>query len=77
MPFKYNADGTIAIDGEKKLPIFIHPNGTEAPFDADTTLGTITRLNGDTRVLSISVVPQRIANAWMGVGALGWMACLF
>ena len=49
MPFKYNADGTIAIDGEKKLPIFIHPNGTEAPFDADTTLGTITRLNGEAK----------------------------
>lgn len=49
MPFKYNADGTIAIDAEKKLPIFIHPNGTEAPFDADTTLGTITRLNGEAK----------------------------
>lgn len=49
MPFKFNADGTIAIDAEKKLPIFIHPNGTEAPFDADTTLGTITRLNGEAK----------------------------
>lgn len=49
MPFKFNADGTIAIDADKKLPIFIHPNGTEAPFDADTTLGTITRLNGEAK----------------------------
>jgi hypothetical protein len=49
MPFKFNADGTIAVDAEKKLPIFIHPNGTEAPFDADTTLGTITRLNGEAK----------------------------
>jgi hypothetical protein len=48
MPFKYNADGTIALD-DKKLPIFIHPNGTEAPFDADQTLGTITRLNGEAK----------------------------
>jgi hypothetical protein len=49
MPFKFNADGTIAIDAEKKLPIFVHPNGTEAPFDADGTLGTITRLNGEAK----------------------------
>lgn len=49
MPFKFNADGTIAVDAEKKLPIFIHPNGTEAAFDADTTLGTITRLNGEAK----------------------------
>jgi hypothetical protein len=49
MPFKFNADGSIAIDAEKKLPIFIHPNGTEVPFDADTTLGTITRLNSEAK----------------------------
>lgn len=49
MPYKYLADGTIAMDAEKKLPIFIHPNGTEAPFDADGTLGTITRLNGEAK----------------------------
>lgn len=48
MPFKYTADGAIALD-DKKLPIFIHPNGTEAPFDADATLGTITRLNGEAK----------------------------
>jgi hypothetical protein len=49
MPFKFNTDGTIAIDAEKKLPIFIHPNGTEAPFDGDQTLGTITRLNSEAK----------------------------
>jgi hypothetical protein len=48
MPYKYNADGTIAMD-DKKLPIFIHSNGTEAPFDAEATLGTITRLNGEAK----------------------------
>lgn len=49
MPYKFNADGTIAMDAEKKLPIFIHPNGTEAAFDADSTLGTITKLNGEAK----------------------------
>lgn len=49
MPFKYNADGTIAIDAEKKLPIFIHPNGAEAPFDADGTVAKITQLNGEAK----------------------------
>jgi hypothetical protein len=49
MPYKFNADGTIAMDAEKKLPIFVHPNGTEAPFDADSTLGTITKLNGEAK----------------------------
>lgn len=49
MPFKFLADGTIAIDADKKLPIFIHPNGTEAPFDADNTLSTITRLNSEAK----------------------------
>lgn len=49
MPFKYNADGTIAMDATAKLPIFIHANGTEAPFDADNTVATITRLNGEAK----------------------------
>jgi hypothetical protein len=49
MPFKYNADGSIAMDADKKLPIFIHPNGTEAPFDGDHTVGTINRLNGEAK----------------------------
>lgn len=49
MPFKFNADGTIAIDAEKKLPIFIQADGREAPFDADSTVQTIGRLNGEAR----------------------------
>jgi hypothetical protein len=49
MPFKFNADGTIAMDAEKKLPIFIHPNGGEAPFDADNTVTVIARLNGEAK----------------------------
>lgn len=49
MPFKMNADGTIAMDAEKKLPIFVHPNGSEAPFDADATVASITRLNGEAK----------------------------
>jgi len=51
MPFKFNADGTIATSGEgaQKLPIFIHADGREAPFDADTTVSTIGRLNGEAK----------------------------
>lgn len=49
MPYKYNADGTIAMDAQTKLPIFIHPNGTEAPFDADTTITNIGKLNGEAK----------------------------
>jgi hypothetical protein len=51
MPFKYNADGTIATVGEgtAKLPVFIHADGREAGFDADTTVSTIGRLNGEAR----------------------------
>lgn len=51
MPFKYNADGTIATSGEgaQKFPIFIHADGREAPFDADTTVSTIGRLNGEAK----------------------------
>ncbi|MCY0910845.1 DUF6651 domain-containing protein [Massilia antarctica] len=51
MPFKFNSDGTIATTGEgaAKLPIFVHPDGREAPFDADTTVATIGRLNGEAK----------------------------
>ncbi len=51
MPFKLNADGTIATSGEgdKKLPIFIHADGREAAFDAETTISTIGRLNGEAK----------------------------
>jgi hypothetical protein len=51
MPFKFNADGTIATTGEgaAKQPIFIHADGREAPFDADATVSTIGRLNGEAK----------------------------
>lgn len=49
MPFKINADGTIAMDAEKKLPIFVYGDGREAPFDADNTIATIGRLNGEAK----------------------------
>lgn len=49
MPFKFNSDGTIAVDAEKKLPIFVHSDGREAPFDADSTVATIGRLNGEAK----------------------------
>lgn len=51
MPYKYTADGQIAtteVNGAK-LPVFIHADGKEAPFDADSTLGTISRLNGEAK----------------------------
>lgn len=49
MPFKFNADGTIAMDAAAKLPIFINKDGAEAPFDADTTVANIGRLNGEAK----------------------------
>lgn len=49
MPFKYTTDGAIAMDAQTKLPIFIHQNGTEAPFDADTTITNIGKLNGEAK----------------------------
>ncbi len=51
MPFKYDANGAIVTQGEgdKKMPVFIHADGREAPFDADTTVSTISRLNGEAK----------------------------
>jgi len=51
MPFKFNADGSIATadSNGQKLPVFIHGDGKESPFDADSTLGTISRLNGEAK----------------------------
>lgn len=49
MPFKLDANGAIVIDAEKKLPIFINADGVEAPFDADSTVANIGRLNGEAR----------------------------
>lgn len=51
MPFKFDASGNIATTGEgdKKLPIFIHGDGREAAFDAENTISTISRLNGEAK----------------------------
>jgi len=49
MPFKLNQDGTIALDAEKKLPIYVYGDGREVPFDADNTIATISRLNGESK----------------------------
>jgi hypothetical protein len=51
MPFKFDDKGAIVLQGEgaQKLPVFIHPDGREAPFDGDVTLQTIGRLNGEAK----------------------------
>lgn len=51
MPFKFDAQGNIVTQGEgdKKMPVFVHADGREAPFDADTTVSTIGRLNGEAK----------------------------
>lgn len=51
MPFKFDANGAIVTQGEgdKKQPVFIHPDGREAPFDADATVASISRLNGEAK----------------------------
>lgn len=51
MPFKYGADGAIVLQevNGQKLPVFVHADGKEAPFDADSTLSTISRLNGEAK----------------------------
>lgn len=43
MPFKFDADGHIVIQevNGAKLPMFVHPDGKEAPFDAEVTLNSI------------------------------------
>jgi hypothetical protein len=49
MPFKLDANGAIVIDADKKQPIFVYADGREAPFDADNTIATISRLNGESK----------------------------
>jgi hypothetical protein len=49
MPFKTDANGAIVIDAEKKQPIFVYADGREAPFDADNTIATISRLNSESK----------------------------
>ena len=51
MPFKLTPEGHIAtqeINGHK-LPVFIHADGKEVPFDADSALGKISQLNGESK----------------------------
>ena len=51
MPFKFDANGNIVTTGEgdKKQPIFVYGDGREAPFDADSTIASISRLNGEAK----------------------------
>jgi len=51
MPFKKDAQGNLVtqeVNGQL-LPVFVHPDGKEAPFDGDSTLSTISRLNGEAK----------------------------
>ena len=51
MPFKKDAQGNLVtqeVSGQL-LPVFVHPDGKEAPFDGDATVATITRLNGEAK----------------------------
>jgi D-alanyl-D-alanine carboxypeptidase len=51
MPFKFDAEGKIVIQevNGQKLPVFVHADGKEAPFDGDATVATIGRLNGEAK----------------------------
>jgi hypothetical protein len=51
MPFKLDANGAIVtqeVNGQK-LPVYVHADGKETPFDADGTISTISRLNGEAK----------------------------
>ena len=51
MPFKKDAQGQLVtqeVSGQL-LPVFVHPDGKEAPFDGDATVATISRLNGEAK----------------------------
>lgn len=51
MPFKYDADGNLVTQESngKKLPVFVNAEGKESPFDGDSTVSTISRLNGEAK----------------------------
>jgi len=51
MPFKFDAQGNIVLQevNGQKLPVFIDGAGKEAPFDGDSTVATISRLNGEAK----------------------------
>ncbi|QHJ01644.1 hypothetical protein GT347_20265 [Xylophilus rhododendri] len=51
MPFKLDANGAIVtqdVNGQK-LPVFVHADGKETAFDGDSTIATISRLNGEAK----------------------------
>lgn len=51
MPFKFDANGAIVLQevSGQKLPVYVHADGKEVPFDADSTISTISRLNGEAK----------------------------
>lgn len=51
MPFKLTPEGNIAVQdvNGQKLPIYVHADGKEAPFDGDGTISTISRLNAEAK----------------------------
>lgn len=52
MKLKLDENGNaVLVDGPNgtKLPIYIHDDNKEAPFDAGTTVATISRLNGEAK----------------------------
>lgn len=51
MPFKFDADGHVVVQevNGQKLPVFVGADGKENPFDADSTVATIGRLNGEAK----------------------------
>ncbi|RZJ12065.1 MAG: hypothetical protein EOP39_04565 [Rubrivivax sp.] len=51
MPFKKDAAGNLVTQESngQLLPVFVHPDGKEAPFDGDATVATISRLNGEAK----------------------------
>lgn len=51
MPYKFDAQGAIVLQevNGQKLPVFVHPDGKEAPLDGDATIATIGRLNGEAK----------------------------
>ncbi len=51
MPFKLTPEGHIATQDVNgvKLPVFTGADGKDSPFDADATVATISRLNGEAK----------------------------
>lgn len=51
MPFKLDEEGRIVtqeVNGAR-LPVFVHPDGKEAPFDAEHAIAKIGQLNGEAK----------------------------